>query len=172
VSPVSDAPQSAAAARARPFTMPAIGVGPSPWSDRRVWLALAGANHAHEHSADENEGLLTAEEVITLDLEGTDWVVLSACHAALAGALPREGTLGLRRAFHLAGARTVIASRWAVEDAATREWMRALYEARRAGAVGAAQAMQSASRAVLRARRDEGRSTHPFYWAAFTATGE
>jgi CHAT domain-containing protein len=139
---------------------------------RRVWLALAGANHARAHVEDENEGLLTAEEVLTLDLEGTDWVVLSACHSGIAETWSREGTLGMRRAFDLAGARTVIASAWAVEDNSTREWMAALYAARTAGAPTAAQALESASRTVLAARRAAERSTHPFYWAAFAASGE
>lgn len=145
---------------------------PSPWMGRRVWLALAGANHAAEHDADENEGLLTGEEVLTLDLTGTDWVVLSACHSGLGESWSREGTIGIRRAFALAGARTVIASAWSVEDNATREWMSALYEARAHGANLGAQATESASRAILAARRAGSRSTHPFYWAAFTATGE
>jgi CHAT domain-containing protein len=139
---------------------------------RRVWLALAGANQAREHEVDENEGLLTAEEVLTLDLEGTDWVVLSACHSGLADAWSREGAQGMRRAFDLAGARTVIASQWAVEDASTLEWMNALYAARARGTTSASAAVQSASRHVLTARRKGGRSTHPFYWAAFSATGE
>ena len=78
----------------------------------------------------------------------------------------------MQRAFHLAGARTVIASQWSVEDEATREWMRALYEARSDGALRAADAMAAAGRAVLEARRRSGRSTHPFFWAAFTASGE
>jgi CHAT domain-containing protein/tetratricopeptide (TPR) repeat protein len=143
----------------------------SPWMARRVWLALAGANHSSDHRSDENEGLLTAEEVVTLDLTGTDWVVLSACHSGLAEAWSRDGALGMRRAFDLAGARTVIASSWAVEDVATQEWMAALYAARARGAVQGAAAMESANRAVLAARRKAGRSTHPFYWAAFSATG-
>ena len=144
----------------------------SPWADRRVWIALAGASRAREAAGDDNDGLLTAEEVITLDLEGTQWVVLSACHSGFATTLPREGTLGLRRAFHLAGVRTVIASTWAVEDTATREWMDALYEARAGGSERPAEAMRTASRTFLDARRKAGRTTHPFYWAAFTASGE
>jgi len=132
---------------------------------------MAGANHAREHTADENEGLLTAEEVLTLDLSGTDWVVLSACHSGAGESWTHEGTLGMRRAFDLAGVRTVIASQWAVEDAATREWMQALYAHRAQGATLAAAAMAEASRDVLAARRKAGRSTHPFYWAAFSATG-
>ena len=48
----------------------------------------------------------------------------------------------------------------------------ALYAARSGGASSAAVALQSPSRTVLTARRKEGRSTHPFYWAAFSASGE
>ena len=145
---------------------------PSPWLGRQIFLALADANHAKEHLTDENEGLLTAEEVTTLDLSGVDWVVLSACQTAAGQSWTREGVLGLQRAFHLAGARTVIASEWAVDDVATREWMRALYEARAQGAESAAKAATIASRSILAARRHAGRSTHPFFWAAFTASGE
>ncbi len=145
---------------------------PSPWLGRRVLLALAGANRAREHERDENEGLLTAEEVTTLDLRGTRWVVLSACRSGIGEVWAREGVLGLRRAFRLAGARSVIASEWDVEDEATQEWMEALYRARIGGAGSTADAMQRASCAVLAARRAQGRSTHPFYWAAFTASGE
>lgn len=145
---------------------------PTPWMGRRVWLALAGANRAAEHTEDENEGLLTSEEVVTLDLVGTDWVVLSACHSGLAESWSREGALGMGRAFRLAGARSVIASQWAIADDATGEWMAALYAARAKGEVEAATAATSASRTVLAARRRSGRSTHPFYWAAFTTIGD
>lgn len=145
----------------------------SPWLGRRVWLALAGANGSISSAAegDENDGLLTAEEVVTLDLRGTDWVVLSACQSGAAEDWAREGVLGMRRAFHLAGARSVIASRWAVADEATRAWMVALYDARpRVHSAGAA--VREATREVLRDRRARGHSTHPFYWAAFSATGD
>jgi hypothetical protein len=145
---------------------------PSPWSGRRVWLALAGAAHARESGTDDDDGLLTADEVLTLDLIGTDWVVLSACHSGLAEHWSREGTLGMQRAFELAGARSVIASQWAVEDAATVDWMRDLYQIRAAGELRAAAALQATCRRVLAERRRAGRSTHPFYWAAFTASGE
>jgi CHAT domain-containing protein len=144
----------------------------SPWSARETILAFADANHANAHTADENEGLLTAEEVATLDLRGTDWVVLSACRSAAGEAWEREGVLGMQRAFHVAGARTVIASQWSVDDEATREWMRALYQARSRGASSATEAIAVASRSTLEARRRSHRTTHPFYWAAFTASGE
>jgi CHAT domain-containing protein/tetratricopeptide (TPR) repeat protein len=163
-------PPSQAKASAR--TPSSAMSAPSPWMGREVLLALADANHASEHVRDENEGLLTAEEVTTLDLRGTEWVVLSACYSAAGESWANEGVLGMQRAFHLAGVRTVIASQWSVEDQATREWMRALYESRARGATHAAQAMANASKSVLEQRRRAHRSTHPFYWAAFTASGE
>jgi CHAT domain-containing protein len=144
---------------------------PSPWLSRRVWLALAGANRAAEDMKDENEGFLTAEEVATLNLGGTDWVVLSACHSGIGDAWSSEGRLGMRRAFALAGARSVIASAWALGDATTGEWVAALYRARLGGEVDAAAAVRDASLEVLAARRASHRSTHPFYWAAFSASG-
>jgi CHAT domain-containing protein len=142
----------------------------NPWLGRQVWLALAGANRASD-ATDENEGMLTAEEIVTLDLRGTDWVVLSACHSGVAGVWTREGVLGMRRAFQLAGARVVIASQWAVGDESAGEWMTALYAARARGATASA-AVSEAARTVLAARRAQRRATHPFYWAAFSAWGE
>lgn len=143
----------------------------SPWMGLRTWLALAGAGHAAQ-AADDNDGILTALEVTTLDLRGTDWVVLSACHSGLSEAWTREGTLGMRRAFRLAGARSVIASQWAVDDVATGAWMQALYRARSGGETRASAAATAASRAILRERRGSGRSTHPFYWAGFETDGD
>ncbi|MGH7725325.1 MAG: CHAT domain-containing protein [Candidatus Eiseniibacteriota bacterium] len=159
--------------RSRPSASPAPSrpTLEQPWLERQVWLALVGANRPLDSSGDENEGLLTAEEVVTLDLRGTDWVVLSACHSGYGQAWAREGVLGMRRAFHLAGAASVIASRWAVADESTREWMSELYAARGRGAHAAA-ATSEASRAVLTRRRAEHRTTHPFYWAAFSSIGE
>lgn len=145
---------------------------PTPWSGRRMWLALAGANHARAGAADENDGLLTADEVVTLDLSDADWVVLSACQSGVGASWPLEGSSGMRRAFRLAGAHVVIASQWAIGDESTREWMRALYAARTDATTSAAHAMAAASREVLAARRRAGRDTHPFHWAAFTATGD
>jgi CHAT domain-containing protein/tetratricopeptide (TPR) repeat protein len=170
ITEAKDRPRPApSAAAARPA---ASSPARSAWLSRRVWIAMAGANRAAEHQRDENEGFLTAEEVLTMDLDGTEWVVLSACHSGLAEAWAREGTFGMRRAFDLAGVRTVIASQWAVDDDATRDWMEHLYRARARGETNAAAALQSASRAVLAARRKAGLTTHPFYWAAFSASGE
>lgn len=135
-------------------------------------LALAGANRRAQARADEDDGILTAEEVAMLDLQGVDWAVLSACDTGVGEIRAGEGVFGLRRAFQVAGARTVVMSLWSVDDQATRAWMRALYEGRFQKKLSTADAVHQASLSVLRDRRARGQSTHPFYWAAFVAAGD
>lgn len=89
----------------------------------RSGLAFAGANtflREHRVVADEMEdGLLTAEDVAGLDRLDTDLVFLSACETGLGDVQVGEGVFGLRRAFVVAGARTLIMSLWKVDDVAT-----------------------------------------------------
>ena len=135
-------------------------------------LALAGANRRSTAGADEDDGILTAEEVAGLDLSGLDWAVLSACDTGLGVVRVGEGVLGLRRAFQMAGARTVIMSVWSVEDRSTRQWMRALYQGRFERGLDTADAVHQAALSTLRARRSATGSGHPFFWAGFVAAGD
>jgi CHAT domain-containing protein len=135
-------------------------------------LALAEANRRSDTTPHEEDGILTAEEVASLDLRGVEWVVLSACDTGTASSLGGEGVLGLRRAFHTAGASALVISLWPVQDSAAREWMRSLYGHRLSGGTATAQAVQAATLDVLRSRRAQGRSTSPFFWAAFVASGD
>jgi CHAT domain-containing protein len=135
-------------------------------------IALAGANRRVLASPDEDDGILTAEEVASLNLQGVEWAVLSACDTGVGEIKAGEGVLGLRRAFQVAGARTVIMSLWSVEDQSTRVWMRALYDGRIRRNLDTAAAVHEASLAVLHARRAKGQNTSPFYWAAFVAAGD
>jgi len=135
-------------------------------------LALAGANHRGPLHAAQDDGILTAEEIAGLDLRGTEWAVLSACDTGLGEIKAGEGVFGLRRAFQIAGARTVIMSLWAVEDDTARVWMRALYEGRFNAGLTTADAVREASLTVLHARRSQGVTTHPFFWAGFVAAGD
>ena len=134
-------------------------------------LALAGANRRAKVGMDEEDGVLTAEEIAALDLQGVEWAVLSACDTGVGEVQVGEGVLGLRRAFEVAGARTVIMSLWPVDDRATRSWMRALYDGRFARDLGTPEAVRAASLELLRDRRAKGLSTHPYYWAGFIAAG-
>ena len=135
-------------------------------------LAFAGANRHVARASGQEDGILTAEEVAGLNLQGTGWVVLSACDTGVGAITIGEGVVGLRRAFEIAGARTVIMSLWSVQDQAAREWMRALYVGRLQKHLDTADAMREASISVLRERRSHGQTTHPFYWAGFVAAGD
>lgn len=142
--------------------------GPAP--NARVALAReAGLVLSGERGSN---GLLLGADVGTLALDGVGWVVLSACDTGLGARLDDEGVFGLRRAFRLAGARTVLMSLWPVDDAATSAWMEALYRARLERKRDTVDAIAEADLAVLAARRERGDSLHPFYWAGFVAAGD
>ena len=135
-------------------------------------FALAGANRRQAAGPDEEDGILTAEEVATLDLTGLEWAVLSACDTGVGEVRAGEGVFGLRRAFQVAGARTVIMSLWPVDDDDTRRWMTAVYDRRFARNADTMEAVREASLELLRRRRKAGLSTHPFYWGGFIAAGD
>jgi CHAT domain-containing protein/tetratricopeptide (TPR) repeat protein len=135
-------------------------------------FAFAGANRRDTAAPDTDDGILTAEEVAALDLRGTEWAVLSACDTGVGEILAGEGVLGLRRAFQVAGARTVIMSLWPVDDEDTRRWMTSVYERRVVGGMSTMDAVRDSSLEQLRRRRQAGASTHPFYWGGFIAAGD
>jgi CHAT domain-containing protein len=137
----------------------------------RSGLALAGANRRATAGALQDDGILTAEEVASLDLSSAELVVLSGCDTGNGEIRAGEGVLGLRRAFQVAGAKNLIMSLWPVTDEGTREWMTALYQSRFGRSRGTAAAVREASLAQIRARRAAKQSTHPFYWAGFIALG-
>jgi CHAT domain-containing protein/tetratricopeptide (TPR) repeat protein len=119
-----------------------------------------------------DDGVLTAQEIAALDLSRTRLAVLAACTTAAGASHHYEGLFGLARAFRLAGVRTIVTSLWPVEDAATAEWSEALYSALLRDGLGIADALWTSQREVLARRRANGASTHPYYWAAFVATGD
>ena len=121
-------------------------------------LAFAGANQRRDAKPRQDDGILTAEEVAGLNLQGTEWAVLSACDTGIGEIKAGEGVFGLRRAFQIAGARTIIMSRGLVEDVSTRLWMRALYDGRFQQHLSTADAMRAASRRVLQNRRARGKA--------------
>ena len=94
-----------------------------------------------------------------------------------------EGVVGLQRAFQVAGARTVVASQWKAPDDATRDLMREFYKRLWDNEpLGKARALQEAQRwmiakwergsAVRTEPKDDGGPLPPFFWAAFTLSGD
>jgi CHAT domain-containing protein/tetratricopeptide (TPR) repeat protein len=133
----------------------------------RSGLILAGFNtwlqkgNPHPQAED---GLLTAEDVSGLDLLATELVVLSACETGLGEVHSGEGVFGLRRAFVLAGAKTLVMSLWAVPDQQTQELMENFYRRILAGQ-GRADALREAQLAM------KAKNPDPYYWAAFVCLG-
>jgi CHAT domain-containing protein/Tfp pilus assembly protein PilF len=156
-------------------------------------LALAGANHVGQAAdalagSDSDDGILTAEELGTQNLDGVQLVVLSACETGLGKAAAGEGLLGLQRAFQSAGARTVVASLWSVPDEETRMLMEEFYTNLWRRKQGALDSLRQAQLAMLHCEGRAGRlrgaerdieddhSGHtrlsPRYWAAFVLSGD
>ena len=101
----------------------------------RSGLALAGAQKTlrawsrGDIPPTENDGIVTAEEVGGLKLEGTWLVVLSACDTGSGEARAGEGVMGLRRGFIQAGAQNLLMTLWPIGDKTTVEIMVDFYEA-------------------------------------------
>jgi CHAT domain-containing protein/tetratricopeptide (TPR) repeat protein len=134
-------------------------------------LFLAGAN-LHGQGADEvgaEDGILTAEEVTAMNLGGTELVVLSACETGLGEVKDGEGVYGLRRAFQMAGARTVVSALWPVSDQATAEMMSQLYGSSRKCLP---ETMREIQLEKIQMLRENKQADHPFSWGAFIALGD
>jgi CHAT domain-containing protein len=156
-------------------------------------LVFAGANNPKTSG----RGILTGESLIDLDLSGLELAVLSACDTGLGDVAGGEGTFGLQRAFHMAGARNVIASLWKIPDQSTAALMALFYRNLWEKDLSP---MESLRQAQLEIYRNPGKidelakgfrgpfkevsgsgaveikpvkngTAHPLLWAAFTLSG-
>ena len=128
----------------------------------RSGLFFSGANIglAGEQLPDDVEdGILTAQELSSMNLGSVDMAVLSACQSGL-GETTGEGVFGLQRGFKLAGANTLLMSLWKVDDEATKILMTEFYRHFLSG---------KSKRESLYLAQQHLRATHPEpeYWAAF-----
>ncbi len=133
----------------------------------RSGLALAGINTWNQGDAipkEAQDGVITGEDVSGLDLVGTELVVLSACETGLGQVEIGEGVFGLRRAFVLAGASTLVMSLWEVPDRETQILMEAFYSNILAGKPRS----EALRQAQLQLKEDR---PNPFYWGAFICQG-
>jgi CHAT domain-containing protein len=130
-------------------------------------LALSLPRHwADEASQGSREdGLLQVYEILNLRVE-SDLVILSACETALGREQQGEGLTGLTQAFLHAGAASVVASLWKVDDRSAADFMIAFHRRLKSS---------SKAEALRRARLDliskGGSFSHPYYWAPFVLVG-
>jgi len=131
-------------------------------------LALAGANQvAVAGSSLPDDGILFSEEAKSLDLHGARLVVLSACDTGLGAVHPGEGVLGLRRAFHVAGAANLLMTLGEVDDRYTQRWIHEFYTRVLLPGVDIGEAVADANGAYLAKLRKEGMDPSPALWAPF-----
>ena len=98
-----------------------------------------------------------------------DLVVLSACETGIGEQQRGEGVLSLARAFAFAGAKSIVASLWSVNDQSTMQIMDNFYKEIKAGKPKNI-ALANAKRSYL--LQNPGLGAHPFFWAGFVALGD
>ena len=115
----------------------------------------------------ERPGLLYLDDIYSTRSGRTRLVVLSACQTGLGQYFRGEGIVSLVRPFLAMRVPTVVASLWSVDSKATADLMIDFHKRRRAGALGAADALRDAQLSMLQNISFE----HPYYWAPFIAVG-
>ena len=125
-------------------------------------LILSLVNRRGKHQ----DGYLRLGDIYQLKLSA-DLVVLSSCESALGKDLESEGIIGLPRGFLYAGAKSVIASLWKVDDAATAKLMTSLYRR-----VSEGESPSSALRGAQIEMAHDKQWSNPSYWAAFVLEGD
>ncbi|MBR6979016.1 MAG: CHAT domain-containing protein, partial [Prevotella sp.] len=137
----------------------------------RSGMAFAGANNALQNddiSMEEDDGILTAQEISKLDLRGLDLVVLSACETGMGDIAQGEGVFGLQRGFKKAGAGTIVMSLWKVDDNATQMMMTQFYKNLCDG-MDKHEALHTAQKHLREYKDEKGENkyNYPHYWAGF-----
>ena len=127
----------------------------------RSGLVCAGVNDywTGEKKPTEDDGVLTALEVINIDLRNTELVIMSACETGLGEIKGSEGVYGLQRAFKMAGANQLIMSLWQVPDKETAEFMELFYTK--------LLDYKDVRIAFNETQREMRQKYDPFFWAAF-----
>ncbi len=133
----------------------------------RCGLCFAGADNKLQGEVFPNgldDGIMTAQEISTLDLSGLDMISLSACQTAQ-GDIMSDGVFGLQRGFKKAGANSILMSLWKVDDEATCLLMTEFYKNWIGHKMTKHDALEEAKQSV-RSHKEKGWDD-PKYWAAF-----
>ena len=162
----------------------------------RSGLALAGANlwlSGQNLPTEYGKGFLFAYDIANLDLWANEITVLSACETGIGDVKQGEGVFGMRRAFAVAGCKTLVMSLWSVPDKVTALLMSRFFDNLRKG-VSRYDALKDAQNYICTLTIDDlpdnklGEDivatyhqnfannptpfAHPFYWGAWVLQGE
>jgi len=130
-------------------------------------LLLAQPQQQSQNAGTDHDNVLQAWEIYSQFKLKAELVVLSACDTGRGEAIAGEGLIGLTRALQYAGARSIVASLWTADDQSTLTLMVAFHRNLRAGL-----AKDEALRRAMASVREDHRTAHPYYWAAFYLTGD
>lgn len=117
------------------------------------------------YNFNKGKGVLTAYEAMSLRLDDTELVVLSACETGRGDVKVGDGVYGLQRAFLVAGADAIIMSLFKVDDEATNKLMNYFYENWIVKKMDKRKAFVEAKRQLRQEFKD------PIYWGAFIMVG-
>ncbi len=135
-------------------------------------LALAGAD-LPATATGRVPGLVTADELSTLDLTNCELVVLSACDTNVGERRAGQGVASLQKALQMAGARSVITSLWKVPDEATKDLMLDFYRRLWVDKKPKWQALWEAKKMMREAKDESGALKYTTRdWAAWVLTGD
>ena len=144
----------------------------------------------------EEDGRLEVQEIFNLDLQNASLVTLSACETALGRMMAGDELIGLTRGFIYAGAPSIVASLWKVNDESTAKFMELFY--RNLKTYPKAQALRLAQIEMIRGKTGRGivrgvggitegkkqkfvpvekgiqtvDGSHPYFWAPFILIGD
>ena len=110
----------------------------------------------------ESDGMLTVDKLYSSKLDA-DLVTLSACETGLGKIANGDDIVGLTRGFLYAGASSIVASLWKVDDLATADLMTRFYTNMKT-----LDKREALRQAQLQTKK---KYDHPFYWASFQLTG-
>ena len=130
-------------------------------------------------TGDKEDGLLTMDEILKLNLSA-DWIVLSACNTGAAAGQGAEAVSGLGKAFFYAGTRALLVTMWPVETTSARKLVTGVFQHQKDDGLSRARSLRRSMLDLIdrETMKDEATGktvssyAHPMFWAPFIIVGD